>query len=196
VAKPVRIVASRFWVEKRNRRGVVVRVRVGIGHDTHRLVAGRPLILGGVRIEHPLGLDGHSDADVVFHAVADALLGAAALGDIGEHFPDTDPEWRGLDGGRLLAEVVGLVENAGWRPVNCDVIIHAQAPKLTPYKATIKANVARRLGVDPSAVNVKAKTGERVGPVGRCEAIQCEAVVLLERTSQESDHDHHAAPRL
>ena len=164
-------------------------VRVGIGHDTHRLVAGRPLILGGVRIDHPrgLGLDGHSDADVVFHAVADALLGAAALGDIGEHFPDTDPQWRGLDGGKLLAEVVSVVNNAGWRAVNCDIIVHAQEPKLTPHKAAIKTNVASRLGVSVSAVNVKAKTGEHVGPVGRSEAIQCEAVVLLESLSHNSE---------
>lgn len=154
-------------------------MRVGIGHDTHRLVEGRPLILGGVRVEHPLGLLGHSDADVVMHAVADALLGAAGLGDIGEHYPDTDPEWRGLDGSRLLGEVVALVARAGWRVGNCDVVVHAQAPKLTPHKAAIRANLARLLGLDPSAVNVKAKTGEHVGPIGRAEAIGCEAAVLL-----------------
>ncbi|MEO6807599.1 MAG: 2-C-methyl-D-erythritol 2,4-cyclodiphosphate synthase, partial [Isosphaeraceae bacterium] len=109
-------------------------MRVGIGHDTHRLVEGRPLILGGVRVAFDRGLAGHSDADVVFHAVADALLGASALGDIGEHFPDTDPKWQGLDGGRLLSEVVDLVARAGWRPVNCDVIIHAERPKLLEVK--------------------------------------------------------------
>jgi 2-C-methyl-D-erythritol 2,4-cyclodiphosphate synthase len=155
-------------------------MRVGIGHDTHRLVEGRPLILGGLRIEHPLGLAGHSDADVVCHAVADALLGAAALGDIGEHYPDTDPQWRDLDSARLLAEVVDRVGREGWRPVNCDVIVHAQAPKLGPHKATIRANLARLLGLSETAVNVKAKTGEHVGPVGRAEAIACHAVVLLE----------------
>jgi 2-C-methyl-D-erythritol 2,4-cyclodiphosphate synthase len=155
-------------------------VRVGIGHDTHRLAEGRPLILGGVRIAHDRGLLGHSDADVVMHALADALLGAAALGDIGEHFPDTDPTWEGLDGGVLLGEVVRLVAGAGYRPVNCDVIVHAQAPKLSPHKPAIRANLARLLGLDESAVNVKAKTGEHVGPVGRAEAIQCEAVVLVE----------------
>ena len=154
-------------------------MRVGIGHDTHRLVAGRALILGGVRIEHPLGLFGHSDADVVLHAVADALLGAAGLGDIGEHYPDTDPQWAGLDGGRLLSEVVGQVAVAGWRPSNCDVIVHAQGPKLTPHKPLIRANVARWLGLDPAAVNIKAKTGELVGPIGRGEAISCAVVVLL-----------------
>ena len=155
-------------------------MRVGIGHDTHRLVEGRPLILGGLRIDHHLGLAGHSDADVVCHAVADALLGAAALGDIGEHYPDTDPEWLGLDSARLLAEVVDQVGRAGWRPVNCDVIVHAQAPKLGPHKATIRANLARLLGIADGAVNVKAKTGEHVGPVGRAEAVACHAVVLLE----------------
>ncbi len=160
--------------------GVLRRVRVGIGHDTHRLGEGRPLILGGVRIDHPRGLIGHSDADVVLHAVADALLGAAALGDIGEHYPDTDPAHEGLDSARLLAEVVARVARKGWRTVNCDVVIHAQEPKLGPHKPSIRANLARLLEVGPDAVNVKAKTGEHVGPIGRAEAIACEAVVLLE----------------
>lgn len=158
-------------------------MRVGIGHDTHRLVEGRPLILGGVRIDHPLGLLGHSDAYVVLHAVADALLGAAALGDIGEHYPDTDPKWEGIAGDVLLAEVVGLVGRSGWRPVNCDVTVHAQEPKLTPHKPAIRANLARLLRLDQTAVNIKAKTGERVGPIGRGEAIACEAAVLLARES-------------
>jgi 2-C-methyl-D-erythritol 2,4-cyclodiphosphate synthase len=155
-------------------------VRVGIGHDTHRLSEGRPLILGGLRIEHPRGLVGHSDADVVCHAVADALLGAAGLGDIGEHYPDTDPRWRGLDSTRLLSEVVGRIGQAGWHAANCDVIIHAQEPKLGPYKPSIRANLARLLGLEENAVNVKAKTGEHVGTVGRGEVIECEAVVLIE----------------
>ena len=155
-------------------------LRVGIGHDTHRLVEGRPLVLGGLQIDHPRGLAGHSDADVVCHAVADALLGAAGLGDIGEHYPDTDPNWSGLDSTRLLAEVVALVHNAGWHPVNCDVIIHAQEPKLGPHKTTIRANLARLLGLPDPSVNVKAKTGEHVGPIGRSEAIACHAVVLLD----------------
>lgn len=159
-------------------------MRVGLGHDTHRLEEGRPLILGGVPIEHPRGLVGHSDADVVLHAVADALLGASALGDIGEHYPDTDPRWRGLDSGRLLAEVVGRVAEAGWRPVNCDLIVHAQEPKLGPHKQQLRDNIARILGIDPSSVNVKAKTGEHVGPIGRGEAISCEAIVLIERAAE------------
>jgi 2-C-methyl-D-erythritol 2,4-cyclodiphosphate synthase len=154
-------------------------MRVGIGHDTHRLVEGRPLILGGVRIDHPRGLMGHSDADVVLHAVADALLGASSLGDIGELFPDTDPQWKGLDGGVLLKEVVDRVSRLGWRVGNCDVVIHAQEPKLTPHKPAICANLADLLRVTLGDVNVKAKTGEHVGPIGRGEAIACEAIVLL-----------------
>jgi 2-C-methyl-D-erythritol 2,4-cyclodiphosphate synthase len=157
-------------------------VRVGIGHDTHRLSEGRPLLLGGVRIDHPLGLVGHSDADVVCHAVADALLGAAGMGDIGEHYPDTDPKWRGMDSTRLLAEVVEKIRLAGAHPSNCDVIIHAQEPKLSPYKPAIRANLARLLGLEEGAVNVKAKTGEHTGPVGRGEVMVCQAVVLIEPT--------------
>lgn len=155
-------------------------MRVGIGHDTHRLAEGRPLILGGLRIEHPRGLVGHSDADVVLHAVADALLGAAGLGDIGEHYPDTDPQWKGLDSARLLTEVVEQLERRGWRTVNCDLVIHAQEPKLSSHKPALRENLARLLRVEPSAVNVKAKTGELVGPIGRAEAIVCEAVVLID----------------
>lgn len=156
-----------------------VGIRVGLGHDTHRLVEGRPLILGGVTIAHDRGLLGHSDADVVMHAVADALLGAAGLGDIGEHFPDTDPKWEGVAGDRLLGDVLRRVADAGWRPLNCDVIIHAQRPKLLAHKPAIRENVARVLGLDPGAVNIKAKTGELVGPIGRAEAISCEVVVLV-----------------
>ena len=154
-------------------------LRVGIGYDTHRLVEGRPLILGGVRIEHDRGLAGHSDADVVLHATADALLGAAGLGDIGEHYPDTDPNWEGLDSRRLLAEVVEQVVRAGWRPVNCDLIVHAQRPKLGPHKAAIRSGVARLLGLADSDVNVKAKTGESVGSIGRGEVIACQVVILI-----------------
>ncbi len=155
-------------------------MRVGIGHDTHRLVEGRALVLGGLRIDHPRGLAGHSDADVVCHAVADALLGAAGLGDIGEHYPDTDPRWQGLDSTRLLAEVVDLLSREGWHAVNCDVIVHAQEPRLGPHKASIRANLAGLLRLPAAAVNVKAKTGEHVGPIGRGEAISCHAVVLIE----------------
>lgn len=142
---------------------------------------GRLLILGGVTVPYEFGLAGHSDADVVLHAVADALLGAAALGDIGEHYPDTDPRWKDLDSGRLLTEVVQQLADRGWRPVNCDIIVHAQRPKLSPYKDQMRQSVAGFLGLDVGAVNVKAKTGEHVGPIGRGEAISAEAVVLIDR---------------
>ncbi|ADV64237.1 2-C-methyl-D-erythritol 2,4-cyclodiphosphate synthase [Isosphaera pallida ATCC 43644] len=158
-------------------------VKVGLGHDTHRLVEGRPLILGGVRIDYERGLLGHSDADAVLHALADALLGAAGLGDIGELFPDDDPRHAGLPGERLLREVMERIGEQGWTPINCDVIIHAQEPRLTPYKATIRRNIALFLGLDESAVNIKAKTGEKVGHIGRGEAIACHAVVLIAQSS-------------
>ena len=156
-------------------------MRVGIGHDTHRLVEGRPLVLGGLTIPHTHGLAGHSDADVVLHAVADALLGAAALGDIGELFPDTDPQHKGADSTKLLREVVNRVHSAGWRPVNIDLVIHAERPKLGPHKLAIRDRIAELLGLATNVVSVKAKTGEAVGPIGRGEAISCEAVVLIER---------------
>jgi 2-C-methyl-D-erythritol 2,4-cyclodiphosphate synthase len=160
-------------------------LRVGIGHDTHRLVEGRPLILAGVQIEFDFGLLGHSDADVVLHAVCDALLGASALGDIGELYPDTDPRWKDVDSARLLREVTARVVSAGWRPVNCDVTIHAQRPKLSAYKPALRENLAVLLGLPLSAVNVKAKTGEHVGPIGRGEAISCDAAVLLTESNQD-----------
>ncbi len=187
-SESVTIVACRVfssdWTQDRARGWHLV--RVGIGHDTHRLVEGRPLILGGVRVDYRLGLLGHSDADVVMHAVADALLGAAGLGDIGELYPDTDPRWEGLDGRVLLGEVVDRVNAEGWRPLNCDVILHAQAPRITPFKAEIRANLAALLGLLAAEVNVKAKTGEHVGPIGRGEAISCEAVVLLKAVGPDS----------
>ena len=156
-------------------------MRVGIGHDTHRLAEGRPLLLGGVRVEHARGLVGHSDADVVLHAVTDALLGAAGLGDIGDAYPDDDPRWRGADSALFLRETLARLNRAGWRVVNVDVTVFAQEPKLGPVKAAIRANLAGLLGVDPGAVNVKAKTGERVGHIGRAEALACQAVVLIDQ---------------
>lgn len=155
--------------------------RVGLGHDTHRLVEGRPLILAGITVEHHVGLLGHSDADIVLHALADALLGATGLGDIGEHFPDTAPECKDLDSSVLLDSVVKRVHGLGWSVVNADIIIHAQAPKLLTYKSRMKTKIAELLGVAEDRVNLKAKTGEKVGPVGRMEAMQAEAVVLVER---------------
>ena len=156
-------------------------MRVGIGHDTHRLEEGRPLLLGGVRVEHGRGPVGHSDADVVLHAVTDALLGAAGLGDIGDAYPDTDPAYRGADSSLFLRETLDRLNRAGWRVVNVDVIVFAQEPKLGPVKDRIRRNLAGLLGLDAGAVNVKAKTGERVGAIGRAEAIGCQAVALIER---------------
>ena len=158
-------------------------MRVGIGHDTHRLAEGRPLLLGGVRVEHARGLVGHSDADIVLHAVTDALLGAAGLGDIGDAYPDTDPQWQDADSRLFLRETLGRLNRAGWRVVNVDVIIFAQEPKLGPVKATIRANLADLLGLPLDAVNVKAKTGERVGHIGRAEAMSCQAIALIERAA-------------
>ena len=157
--------------------------RVGLGHDTHRLQAGLPLILGGVRIEHSSGLEGHSDADVLLHAVTDALLGAAGLGDIGELFPDTDPQFKGADSSMFLNEALSRVQEAGWLPVNLDCTIHAQRPKLSAFKPLIKQRLADLLGLPANAVNVKAKTGERVGPIGREEAMSAEVIVLLKQES-------------
>jgi 2-C-methyl-D-erythritol 2,4-cyclodiphosphate synthase len=159
-------------------------MRVGIGHDTHRLAEGRPLVLGGVRIEHARGLVGHSDADVVLHAVTDALLGAAGLGDIGDAYPDTDPAWAGADSRLFLRETLARLNQAGWKPVNVDVIVFAQEPKLGPVKARVRDSLAGLLHLDPGAVNVKAKTGERVGAIGRAEAMSCQAVVLIERKDE------------
>jgi 2-C-methyl-D-erythritol 2,4-cyclodiphosphate synthase len=156
-------------------------MRVGIGHDTHRLAEGRPLILGGVRVEHARGLVGHSDADVVLHAVTDALLGAAGLGDIGDAYPDTDPAYRGCDSRLFLRETLARLNQAGWRVVNIDVIVFAQEPKLGSVKTAIRQNLAELLGLDVGAVNVKAKTGEKVGAIGRAEAIGCQAVVLIDQ---------------
>src|SRR5262249_1713576 len=156
-------------------------MRVGIGHDTHRLEKGRPLILGGVRIEHSHGLDGHSDADVVLHALTDALLGAAGLGDIGDLYPDTDPAYRDCDSSRFVSETLGRLNREGWRVVNVDVIVFAQRPKLGTVKATIRARLAELLKVEESTVNVKAKTGEGVGAIGRQEAISSQVVVLIDK---------------
>jgi 2-C-methyl-D-erythritol 2,4-cyclodiphosphate synthase len=158
--------------------------RVGSGHDTHRLVEGRPLILGGVRIDHPKGLAGHSDADAVLHAVTDALLGAAGLGDIGDAYPDTDPAWQGADSRRFLAETLSRLNRLGWSPVNLDVTVFAQEPRLGPVKGAIRESLAGLLGLPAGAVNVKAKTGEKVGHIGRGEAVGCHAVVLIEHTGE------------
>ena len=158
-----------------------MRLRVGEGWDTHALVAGRPLILGGVRIEHSHGLLGHSDADALLHAITDALLGAAGLGDIGRHFPDTDAAFRGADSHVLLAEAARRVRAAGWEIVNVDSTIVAQAPKMAPHIAAMCARIAEALVIDAGSVNVKAKTAEKMGPVGEGRAIEARAVCLLQR---------------
>ena len=155
--------------------------RVGLGHDTHRLGPGLPLVLGGVTIPHEAGCIAHSDGDVLLHAITDALLGATALGDIGEWFPDTDPQHSGADSANLLTRVVNEVHGRGWRVVNLDCTVFAQRPKLSSYKKEIAVRVAELLGLTADRVCVKAKTGERVGPVGREEAIEASAVVLIER---------------
>ena len=156
-------------------------MRIGIGHDTHRLAPGRPLLLGGVRVEHPRGLVGHSDADVVLHAVTDALLGAAGKGDLGDAYPDTDPAYRGCDSAVFVRETVTRLNRDGWRVVNLDVIVFAQEPKLGPVKTAIRRRLADLLGLEEGAVNVKAKTAEGVGAIGRAEAISCQAVALIDR---------------
>jgi len=157
----------------------LLNLRIGEGWDVHALVAGRPLIIGGVRIPHHLGLLGHSDADVLLHAITDALLGAAALGDIGRHFPDTDPAFRGADSSALLAEAARRVRAAGFEIVNLDSTVIAQAPKLAQHIAAMVAQIAQTLGVQTGQVNVKAKTAERLGPVGQELSIEARAVVLL-----------------
>lgn len=159
-------------------------IRVGEGHDTHRTIPGRPLFLGGIHVTSAdFGLDGHSDADVLLHAVIDALLGAAGLGDIGDRFPNTDPQWKGADSAGLLQTVLTEVCSHGWRILNLDCTIHAERPKLTVWKPLIRARLAELLVLDADQVNVKAKSGERVGPVGRAEAMMADAVVLLSRSS-------------
>jgi 2-C-methyl-D-erythritol 2,4-cyclodiphosphate synthase len=152
---------------------------VGIGYDSHRLLAGRRMVIGGVEIPGELGLDGHSDADVLAHAVTDALLGAAGLGDIGEHFPDTDERWRDADSMQLLAEVVESVHNAGLEIVNVDCTVVMERPKLAPHRQAIRERLAGVLGLDLRRVNVKASTGEGIGFVGRGEGVAALAVAGL-----------------
>jgi 2-C-methyl-D-erythritol 2,4-cyclodiphosphate synthase len=154
-------------------------IRTGIGCDSHRLTAGRRLVLGGVEIAHERGLEGHSDADVLAHAVIDALLGAAGLGDIGEHFPDTDDAWRGADSIQLLQAVVSMVIAHGLQVVNVDCTVLMEAPKLAPHRAEIRERLAQALGVDSAWVNVKASTGEGMGFVGRGEGVAALAVANL-----------------
>ena len=158
-------------------------MRIGQGFDVHALVSGRRLVIGGVDIPYEKGLAGHSDADVLIHALCDALLGAAGLGDIGMHFPDSDPRYKGIDSRKLLCEVRQLLAERGLRVVNVDATIIAQAPRMAPHVPAMRANLAADLGVDVEAVNIKAKTAERLGFVGRGEGIVAEAIALI--TSDE-----------
>ena len=156
-------------------------IRVGQGSDIHALAVGRKLIIGGVEIPNERGLLGHSDADVLLHAITDALLGAAGLGDIGRHFPDTDERYRGVDSRVLLRAVREMLCERGWRIINVDSTINAQRPKMAPHIPTMVSCIASDLGVSPDYVNVKAKTGERLGFVGRAEGISCDAIALIEK---------------
>lgn len=157
-------------------------LRIGEGWDVHQLVEGRPLVLGGITVPHSKGLLGHSDADALLHAITDALFGAAALGDIGRHFPDTDAAFKGADSGALLAECARRVRAAGWQIVNVDSTIVAQAPKLAPHIPAMVLRIAELLALPAASVNVKAKTAEKLGPVGEGRAIEARAVCLLAAT--------------
>lgn len=161
--------------------------KVGQGFDVHALVKDRPLIIGGVHIPFTHGLAGHSDADVLLHAVTDALLGAAGLGDIGRHFPDTDPAYKGADSRRLLRDAYAKVIAAGWKAGNIDATVHAQAPKIGPHAAAMVANIAADLNMAPADINIKAKTNEGLGYLGRKEGIAASVVALLVRTSAYPD---------
>ena len=155
--------------------------RVGFGYDVHRLVAGRKLILGGIDIPHTHGLDGHSDADVVLHAICDAILGAAGKGDIGEHFPNTDAKYKNISSALLLKQVNQMITDEGWHVGNVDITIQAQEPKLQPYKAKMKFHIAFELAIDETQVNVKAGTNEGLGFIGNKEGIVAYVVVLLKK---------------
>lgn len=156
--------------------------RIGIGHDTHRLVAGRPLILGGVRIQSEVGADGHSDADALSHAVADAVLGALSEGDLGSHFPDTDPQWKDADSLQLLTHVCSLSRERGYSLVNVDATIMLERPRLRDYSLKMRESLAHTLQVEIDCVSIKAKTGEGLDAVGRGEAVTVQAIVLLQQS--------------
>jgi len=162
-------------------------IRVGIGFDIHRLAAGRPMMLAGVRIAADCGPVAHSDGDVILHAVADAVLGAAALGDLGEHFPDTDPAWKAAASAGILSRAVDTAEAAGYRPAGADVNVLLERPKLAPHKPAMRARLAELLGLEADRVSIKARTMEGLGPIGAGEAVAAQAVVVLERHRPSSD---------
>ena len=158
-------------------------LRIGNGYDIHRLVKGRNLIIGGIKLQHPesLGLDGHSDADVLTHSIMDALLGALSLGDIGKYFPPSDDRWKDADSLFLLSKVIEIIRNSGWDVSNIDSVIVAERPKIKPYVELMKTNIARTLQIDDNLIGIKATTNEELGPEGREEGISCHSVVLLEK---------------
>ena len=158
-------------------------LRIGNGYDIHRLVAGRNLIIGGIKLKHPnnLGLDGHSDADVLTHSIMDALLGALSLGDIGKYFPPTDEKWENANSLDLLSKVISLIRNKGWEINNIDSVIVAERPKIKPHVELMKENISKILGIEISLIGIKATTNEKLGPEGREEGISCHSVVLLKK---------------
>ncbi|MEL6500074.1 MAG: 2-C-methyl-D-erythritol 2,4-cyclodiphosphate synthase [Cyanobacteria bacterium J06631_6] len=160
-------------------------IRIGNGYDIHQLAADRPLILGGIKIPHTLGLLGHSDADVLTHAIMDALLGALGLGDIGHYFPPSDPKWKGADSMLLLEQVISIIQSQGWQIGNVDSTVVAEQPKLKPHLKSMRSSLARTMQVKPEQISVKATTNEKLGPVGREEGICAYAVVLLIRQSDK-----------
>ena len=164
-------------------------IRIGHGYDVHALVEGRKLVLGGVHIDHPKGLTGHSDADVLIHAICDACLGALGLGDLGHHFPDTNPKYKGIASRELLRQVRQTIADRGWQVINVDSTVIAQAPQLAPHIEDMKASIATHLGIKPDQVNIKATTSERLGSLGREEGIAAHAVVLLERPTIDETTD-------
>lgn len=155
-------------------------IRIGIGYDVHQLVEGYPCILGGVEIPHDKGLKGYSDADVLLHAICDALLGAAGEGDLGRHFPEGDPKWKGVSSLRLLEEVASILLQKGYQVINIDSVIIAEKPRVAPFAEPMKVNISRRLSIDPTAVSIKATTNEKIGFIGRGEGIAAQAVCLIE----------------
>lgn len=165
-------------------------MRVGIGYDVHAFGAGDHVTLGGVRIPHTRGVLAHSDGDVALHALCDALLGAMALGDIGEHFPDSDPRWRGADSRHFLRHCATLVQEQGWQFVNADLTILAQVPRIGPYRTQMRQNIADDLGVGIDRINVKATTTEGLGALGRSEGLACQAIVLLAHGDDEHMNGH------
>jgi 2-C-methyl-D-erythritol 2,4-cyclodiphosphate synthase len=156
-------------------------LRIGLGYDLHRTIIGRPLVLGNITIPHEKGLDGHSDADIVIHALIDALTGAAGLPDVGQLFPNNDPRYKNINSAELLKATRGAFEQAGWRLVNADIVVLAQRPMLSPYKPAMIKRLAELMGVNEFQINIKGKTGERVGSVGKEKAMACQCVVLIQK---------------